>query len=444
VLGNSLGSGPGVSGTSASGPGVQGNSATGQVGVFGNNTGNPGGPGVLGQTSSTNANTAAVAASNFGPGPGVSGTGFGGGPGVQGTSSGSGAGVSGSSAGGPGVQGSASSSGPGVQGNSSTSQAGVQGNSATVQSAVVGSNTGGGAGVLGVSGFATIPVSANAGVSGLSENGPGVFGTTSSTDPIIAGVGGANNGPGPGVSGTSVGGNGVVGTTTAPVGSGVYGSSPAFGVQGLSTNDGYGVQGSSSGTSGAGVKGESDSGAGVVGLSTTGPGVLGEGSPAGQFLGDVSVAGTLSASSKSFRIDHPLDPANKYLVHACVESSEMLDVYRGTTVLDANGEAVLSRPSWFAALNRDFSYHLTAIGAPAPDLHVAEEVTNNACKIAGGKPGMKVSWQITGARQDPYANAHRLVVELDKPEGERGNYLHPELYGQPPERGIGRARRSAP
>ena len=49
---------------------------------------------------------------------------------------------------------------------------------------------------------------------------------------------------------------------------------------------------------------------------------------------------------------------------------------------------------------------------------------------------MKVSWQVTGIRQDAWANAHRIPVEEEKPEVERGFYLHPELYGAPEEKGI--------
>jgi hypothetical protein len=57
-------------------------------------------------------------------------------------------------------------------------------------------------------------------------------------------------------------------------------------------------------------------------------------------------------------------------------------------------------------------------------------------KIAGGNSGMKVSWQITGIRKDPWANANRIEVEQDKPDKERGYYLHPDLYGRPEEKGI--------
>ena len=38
---------------------------------------------------------------------------------------------------------------------------------------------------------------------------------------------------------------------------------------------------------------------------------------------------------------------------------------------------------------------------------------------------------VTGVRHDPWAEAHRIQVEEDKPERLRGTYLRPELYGQP-------------
>lgn len=137
----------------------------------------------------------------------------------------------------------------------------------------------------------------------------------------------------------------------------------------------------------------------------------------------------------SFRIDHPLDPANRYLSHSFVESPDMMHVYNGNVILDGRGEAVVELPRWFEALNRDFRYQLTAIGAPGPNLFIAEEISRNRFKVAGGIPGMKVSWQVTGIRHDPWAEAHRIPVEEEKPEGERGRCLHPELYGQPEQAG---------
>jgi len=125
---------------------------------------------------------------------------------------------------------------------------------------------------------------------------------------------------------------------------------------------------------------------------------------AGLFDGDVEVNGTLTKSNGAFKIDHPLDPANKYLYHSFVESPDMMNIYNGNAILDESGETWVELPEWFEALNRDFRYQLTCIGGYA-QVYVAEEISANRFKIGGGTPGLKVSWQVTGIRKDPYAEA---------------------------------------
>ena len=157
-------------------------------------------------------------------------------------------------------------------------------------------------------------------------------------------------------------------------------------------------------------------------------------------VGNVDVQGNLSKGGGSFKIDHPLDPANKYLYHSFVESPDMMNIYNGNANLDSNGEAVVELPAWFSALNKDFRYLLTPIGAPGPGLYIGEEIADNRFKISGGLPGMRVSWQVTGIRQDAWANAHRIPVEEVKADRERGHYLYPELFDQPEEKSIQWAR----
>lgn len=157
----------------------------------------------------------------------------------------------------------------------------------------------------------------------------------------------------------------------------------------------------------------------------------------GQFDNDVNVnnllqADQIQANQKNFRIDHPLDPSGRYLIHTSVESPDMMTVYNGNVTLDNDGAATVEMPSYFEALNKDFRYQLTPIGAPGPNLYVAQEIVGNRFKIAGGTPGMKVSWQVTGVRHDAYAKAYRSPVEVEKPAAEQGTYLHPELYGASP------------
>jgi len=157
---------------------------------------------------------------------------------------------------------------------------------------------------------------------------------------------------------------------------------------------------------------------------------------AGYFSGNVHVTGTLSKGAGSFKIDHPLDPKNKYLSHSFVESPDMKNIYDGNVVLNSAGQAIVKLPEWFDALNMEFRYQLTAIGGPGPNLYISSEVSDNQFEIAGGDPGLKVSWQVTGIRKDPYAEKYRIRVEEEKRQEEKGYYLHPEVYNEMKEKGI--------
>ena len=156
---------------------------------------------------------------------------------------------------------------------------------------------------------------------------------------------------------------------------------------------------------------------------------------AGVFDGKVSILGSLTKSAGSFKIDHPLDPANKYLYHSFVESPDMLNVYNGNVLLNQEGEAWVELPQWFQALNKEFRYQLTCIGEHAP-VFIADEIHENRFRIAGGYEGMRVSWQVTGVRHDPYAKMHPIVVEELKPIEQKGRLLHPGEYHQPESMGI--------
>jgi hypothetical protein len=76
------------------------------------------------------------------------------------------------------------------------------------------------------------------------------------------------------------------------------------------------------------------------------------------------------------------------------------------------------------------------VGAPGPNLYIASEVKHNQFSIAGGNPGMKVSWQVTGIRHDAYAQHNRIPVEELKVGDERGRYLDPKDYGLSEEMGV--------
>ena len=138
----------------------------------------------------------------------------------------------------------------------------------------------------------------------------------------------------------------------------------------------------------------------------------------------------LAHGAGSLKIDHPLYPADKYLVHSFVESPDMMNIYNGNVTTNAEGRSVVEVPEYFEALNHDFRYQLTVIGTFAQAI-IEQEIKDRCFAIRTDKPHVKVSWQVTGVRQAPWANAHRLEVEPDKPADEHGRYLAPELYGKP-------------
>jgi len=285
-----------------------------------------------------------------------------------------------------------------------------------------------------------------------------IWGRTSSTEPFAAGVLGQSD---------STSGNGVVGQATANTGNanGVFGQTATTGFGGgvigsatATTGNAFGVFGSSAGASGNGVFGYASAPSGfTIGVSgfvesptgtagrfvnNAGSGTILQGMSGnnqvffvdangnGFFAGNVNITGNVSKGSGSFKIDHPLDPANKYLSHSFVESPDMMNVYNGVVVLDARGSAWVDLPDYFQTLNSDYRYQLTSIGAPGPNLYIANEVSANRFRISGGKPHARVSWQVTGIRHDAYANANRIQVEEEKPANQRGTYLHPELFGE--------------
>jgi hypothetical protein len=296
-------------------------------------------------------------------------------------------------------------------------------NTSAGRPAIVGRGTNQGHGVAGYSNGCGFPENCFDGAGVYGENtgtGYGVRGFA----PVGVGVGGYGGGASPGVDGGNwSGGDGVDGF-----------SSRRNGVQGVSQSRvASGVYGENMSGGGFGVAGRSNVGAGAFGAAVLGDNTAG--GFAGLFFGAVRVNGTLSKAGGGFRIDHPLDAPNSYLHHSFVESPDMMNVYNGNVSTDADGNALVELPTYFEALNRDFRYQLTVIGQFAQAI-VAEEVRDNRFSIRTDKPNVRVSWQVTGIRQDAWANAHRSEVEVAKPADERGRYLAPEEHGQPATAGL--------
>jgi hypothetical protein len=306
----------------------------------------------------------------------------------------------------------------------------------------------------------TVNASSVAAIHGKSTNSAGVWAESTTLDALYA-VGGRH-----GVYGVSTGTTGanfgVFGATTSTT----LGTAGVFGqaTGGLPTNWQLNI-GSGAGAT-AGVIGVTKNSVGVVGVSNP-AGIAGQfisqaaaggyqtvaflapsSTSAAQFygnvdivagissLGDLNVVHYVNKAGGTFKIDHPLDPENKYLYHSFVESPDMKNIYDGVVELDALGEAIVTLPAYFEALNKDFRYQLTSIGRSQPNLYVADEIQNLQFRIAGGKPHAKASWQVTGVRQDPVANARRIIPEVEKEPEARGYYLHPAAYKQPADKDL--------
>ena len=330
--------------------------------------------------------------------------------------------------------------------------------------------------------MSTIPGAVVGIASTTSNSASGVIGFSSSISaPAMVGWNGST-------SGSSDSAEGILGITDNPIGTAIEGNANS------TTGNNVGVRGQSKSTNGIGVwgfNGTSGSGIGVQAEvdGPTGTGLLvksNNGGVAAEFdflgsSGNILVAksagntkmtldftgaltsdtihttggtpsiigtggltingplianGTVSKPMGSFKIDHPLDPAGKYLYHSFVESPDMMNIYNGVVTLDAKGQAWITMADYFEALNMDFRYQLTAMGRPAPYLYVSKEMAGNRFKISGGPAHGKVSWQVTGIRHDAYADAHRIQVEVEKPAAEQGTYLHPELFGKDASKGL--------
>lgn len=280
-----------------------------------------------------------------------------------------------------------------------------------------------------------------------STSGRGVYGYASASSGTTYGVYGEGNSP-----------TGYAGYFLGSGGDALYVENSASGraVRAVSTADTALWALTTSGVAGVDGRNAGATGRGVYGYATaptgTNYGVYGRTASSSGYgvyaLGNMGASGT-----KSFQIDHPDDPENKYLLHYSAESPEVINFYRGTVALNEHGEAVVELPQYFARINKTPSYQLTAVGAPMPNLHVAEKISDDALgagatagpsdaapicsfRIAGGVPGGEVSWRVEAVRNDLRMRLHGAPVEREKVGPERGKYLHPEYYGQPPEMGI--------
>src|SRR5262245_56796094 len=294
------------------------------------------------------------------------------------------------------------------------------------------------------------------GIEGVSTSGTGVRGTSTNDD----GVSGSSS-KAAGVHGGSISGTGVLGTSfqgtavegfSFGLGAGVTGLAPfqtGPGVVGVSTN-GFGVRGQSgaavllppvggaaeflrcavqgSSDEGTGVRGDSAHKVGVRGRSFSGDGVFGSclNQPNGPATKGNGIHGSAPGPSPNatagpfagkfdghVRISGHLYVGNTLIAHPLLINAPIV-VASGVADLNSNGEAVVALPAQVAAMHMNFRYQLTAIGGPAPNLHIAQEIRAGKFRIAGGASRQKVSWQLGGELKARVAGKHEAEKPFDQ------------------------------
>lgn len=305
---------------------------------------------------------------------------------------------------------------------------------------IYGQNNSSGRGVYGLCGGTGVAVYA---INSSASSGRAIEATISSSSNTDIVIGAFNNGSGragnfqnqlvSNIAVTLFASNSTTSTNTGAAA--IWGQSNGVrGIVGLSNL----ANNNSIGATGQYIGGGNIDAIGVFGLANSntgfGFGVVGQASWRAIFAnGNFAASGT-----KAFQIDHPQDPGNKFLLHYSVESPEVLNIYRGTIVLDAYGNRDVELPSYFESININYSYQLTAIGIAMPELHISKELQNGIFRISGGVPGKKVSWIVIAQRHDEWIKHHpeSEVVELEKKPHERGKFLHPELNGETNEKSL--------
>lgn len=217
----------------------------------------------------------------------------------------------------------------------------------------------------------------------------------------------------------------IVGTTSSSLGYAVYGINN----NGPSTANA--IVGEANGANGRAVAGFAG------GAGGTAYGVIGQANATtGWSLFAFGRSG--ASGTKSFRIDHPLDPENKYLLHYSSEGPEPLNIYSGTIVTGKDGFAFVDLPDYFGEINRDPRVQLT-VNDTSEDFVMAKvvgEVGGSGFRIRTSKPNVKVYWEVKAVRNDAFVRQYGAPVVVEKSSAERGRYQHPELYGAPVQRGV--------
>jgi hypothetical protein len=114
-------------------------------------------------------------------------------------------------------------------------------------------------------------------------------------------------------------------------------------------------------------------------------------------------------STKTFVIDHPVDP-EKYLVHACLEGPEAGVYYRGKGAITDNTSTTICLLNYVDKFATNFTVQVTPIYNGNLNILQCSEVTNNHFNVYG--KNCKFYWHVTGKRADIQTEPSKKDVDV--------------------------------
>jgi len=125
--------------------------------------------------------------------------------------------------------------------------------------------------------------------------------------------------------------------------------------------------------------------------------------------------GPTGPPGKSFIIDHPDDPSNKYLIHVCLEGPEAAVYYRGKGEITNNASVDIKLPEYVKNLATDFTIQITAVYDGNVKVYNFDEIQNNAFTVYGENG--KFHWLVIGKRFDIDVEPYKkdVIVKGDGP-----------------------------
>lgn len=127
-----------------------------------------------------------------------------------------------------------------------------------------------------------------------------------------------------------------------------------------------------------------------------------------------TITSELTASGKSFIIDHPLDPANKHLVHVCLEGPEAGVYYRGKGEIVNGSFVAVQLPSYVGALCTDLTVQITPIydGIVKTSMLCASEVDTASNTFTVHGENGRFNWLVHGKRGDVTVEPNKADVTV--------------------------------